>query len=121
LLDVYHAGTPRVKREVVTSLGERSDKSALLRIAQSEGDVSVRNTAIVTLGRAGGRDELRVLYKAVPPESRKAVLTALFNARDEDELIRIAQSDPDPTIRAAARTNLRLLGTSKALAFLEKR
>jgi hypothetical protein len=121
LLDVYHAGTPRVKREVVTSLGERSDKSALLRIAQSESDVTVRNTAIVTLGRAGGRDELRVLYKAVPADSRKALLTALFNARDEDELIRIAQSDPDPAIRAAARTNLRLLGTPKALAFLERR
>ena len=120
LLDVYHVGTPRVKREVVTSLGERSDTSALLRIAQSERDVSVRNTAIVTLGRAGGREELRALYKAVPADSRKALLTALFNAGDEDELIRIAQSDRDPGVRTAARTNLRLLGTAKALAFLSK-
>lgn len=120
LLDVYRAGTPRVKRQVVTSLGERADRTALLRIAQSESDVSVRNTAIVTLGRAGGRDELRGLYTAVPPDSRRALLTAFVNARDEDELIRIAQSDPDPAMRQAARTNLRLLGTPKALAFLSK-
>jgi HEAT repeat protein len=119
LLQVYQVGTPRVKREVVSSLGDRSDRPALLRIAESESDPTVRDTAIVTLGRAGGRDELRALYKRVPRESRKALLSALVNARDEDELIRIAQSDPDPVLRAVARTNLRLLGTPKALAFLE--
>jgi hypothetical protein len=121
LLEVYQAGTPRVKREVVVSLGDRADRPALLRIAQSESDADVRNTAIVTLGRAGGRDELRVLYKGVPADSRRALLTALFNARDEDELIWIAQSDADPAMRQAARTNLRLLGTAKAMAYLKSR
>jgi HEAT repeat protein len=119
LLQVYQLGTPRVKREVVTSLGDRADRPALLRIAQSESDATVRNTAIVTLGRAGGREELRALYRRLPTDSRKALLTALVNARDEDELIRIAQSDPDPAMRDAARTNLRLLGTPKAIAFLK--
>jgi len=121
LLEVYQAGTPRVKREVVASLGDRSDRPALLRIARSESDATVRNTAIVTLGRAGGRDELRALYRGLPADSRKALLTALFNARDEDELIRIAQSDPDPDMRAAARNSLRMLGTPKAIAFLGRR
>jgi HEAT repeat protein len=121
LLQVYRAGTPRVKREVVSSLGDRSDRPALLRIAQSESDSTVRNTAIVTLGRAGGRDELRTLYSRLPRESRRALLTALVNARDEDELIRIAGSDPDPVMRQDARANLRLLGTPKALEFLKRR
>jgi hypothetical protein len=120
LLEVYQAGTPRVKREVVASLGDRADRPALLRIAQSESDSTVRNTAIVTLGRAGGRDELRMLYSRVPADSRRALLAALVNARDEDELIRIAQSDPDPAMRDEARANLRLLGTPKAMAFLNK-
>ncbi|HWK10654.1 MAG TPA: HEAT repeat domain-containing protein, partial [Vicinamibacterales bacterium] len=120
LLDVYRAGTPRVKREVVASLGDRSDRPALLRIARSESDPTVRNTAIITLGRAGGRSELRTLYRSLPADSRRALLTALFNARDEDELIRIAQSDPDPAMRAEARRNLRLLGTPKAMAFLKE-
>jgi hypothetical protein len=120
LLKVYDTGSARVKRQVVTSLGDRSDTRELLRIARSESDASVRNTAIVTLGRAGGREELRALYRRVPADSRKALLTALFNARDEDELIRIAESDPDPAIRREARTNLRLLGTPKALAFLAR-
>jgi hypothetical protein len=118
LLQVYRVGTPRVKREVVSSLGDRSDRPALLRIARSESDTAVRNTAIVTLGRAGGRDELRALYRGLPADSRKALLTALVNARDEDELIRIAQSDPDADTREDACTNLRLLGTPKAIAFL---
>jgi len=121
LLQVYRVGTPRVKREVVTSLGDRADRPALLRIAQSESDATVRNTAIVALGRAGGRDELRALYPRLPSDSRNALLTALVNARDEDELIRIAQSDHDPAMREGARMNLRLLGTPKALAFLKNR
>src|SRR5687767_15631994 len=38
LLDVYASANVRVKRQVVTTLGERAETSALLRIAQSESD-----------------------------------------------------------------------------------
>jgi hypothetical protein len=57
----------------------------------------------------------------VPADSREAYLTALFNARDDDELIRIAEHDPDPGIRQQARRQLRLLGTPKAEAFLQRK
>jgi hypothetical protein len=118
LLQVYRIGTPRVKREVVASLGDRDDKPALLRIVRSESDPTVRNTAIVTLGRTGAAQEIRTLYRRLPPDGRLACLTAFFNARDEDELIRIAETDPDASIRQHARNHLRVLGTPKAIAYL---
>src|SRR5262249_19026923 len=57
LMQVYTmAGTPpRLKRQVVSSLGERADSATLLRIVRSESEPTVRNFAIVTLGRTGAR------------------------------------------------------------------
>lgn len=120
LMQVYTiATTSRVKRQIVTSLGERADNASLLRIAKDESDAGVRNTAIVTLGRLpDARPQLRTLYGMVQPESRMAVLSALLSSKDEDELIRIARTEKDPLLRQRARTQLRLLGTTKALKFL---
>ena len=55
-----------------------------------------------------------------PRESRMAVLSALFTSKDEDELIRIAQTEKEPLLRQRARMQLRLLGTPKALKFLDE-
>ena len=123
LLQVYTTATPRVKREVVSSLailGTRANVSALLRIARTESDPQVRNVAIMTLARTtlNRTGELRGLYVQAPRESRRTVLVALCNARDEDELIRIASTERDPQLRQEARRQLRLLGTPKALRYL---
>jgi HEAT repeat protein len=120
LMRVYStATTPRVKRQIVSSLGDRSANVPLLRIATDESDVFVRNTAIMTLGRlSDARPQLRTLYGVVRPESRTAVLSALFSSKDEDELIRIARTEKEPLLRATARMQLRMLGTPKALKFL---
>jgi hypothetical protein len=119
LMQVYSiAGTPRVKRQIVSSLGGRADNTSLLRIARIETDASVRNTAIVMLGQTGGRDQLRTLYSQAPPESRTAVLSALFNARDDDGLIRIARTERDTLLRWRAREQLSMLATPKAVKFL---
>jgi hypothetical protein len=121
LMQVYAMpGTPRLKRQVVASLAERADSASLLRIARSESEPTVRDFAIVTLGRAGARDQLRTLYVQAPQESRIAVLTALFAAKDDDELIRIAKTEANPALRVRARQQLRLLGTAKAIKFLEE-
>jgi len=125
LMEVYSTATPRVKREVVSSLavlGNSADNAALFRIARTESDPQVRNVAILTLGRAGTKDlpKLRALYTSAPHDSRRTVLVALANARDEDELIRIASTEGDPLLQQEARRQLRLLGTPKALKFLEE-
>src|SRR6185503_13956167 len=92
LMRVYAmSATPRLKRQVVSSLGERADAVSLLRIAKSEPEDTVRDYAIITLGRTGAREQLHTLYDHAPSASRLAVLTALFSAKDEDELIRIAR------------------------------
>lgn len=121
LMRVYMmGGTPRLRRQIVASFGERADNTSLLQIAKSESEATVRDAAIVTLGRTGARSELHTLYIQAPEDSRSAVLTALFAAKDDDELIRIARSENNPLLRQRARQQLRLLATPKALKFLEQ-
>ena len=48
------------------------------------------------------------------------VLSALLSSKDEDELIRIARTEKDPLLRGRARMHLRMLGTPKALKFLDE-
>jgi HEAT repeat protein len=119
LLLVYSLGNIPVKQQVVTSLGQRAEKTALLRIAQSEQDRGLRERAIVTLGRAGGREQLRVLYATASMEIKRPIIVGLFNARAEDELIRVAEEEKDPALRAQAVSCLRLMGTPKARKYLE--
>jgi HEAT repeats/Tetratricopeptide repeat len=119
LLEVYSTGNAPVKRQVVVSLGERADASSLLRIAQSENDDRLRDTAIVTLGRIGGREQLRVLLARASKETRLAIIRGLFIARDDVGLIRVAKQEKDPELRAEARSRLQLIGTPQAKAYLE--
>ena len=120
LLTVYESGRPRVKYQVVNALGERSATNALLRIVQSESDSHLRDTAIVTLGQAGGREQLHRLYRRATIDVKRPIITGLFNARAENELIEIAERETDPTIHREVLTRLRLLGTPKAKEYLEK-
>jgi len=123
LMRVYASSDLAVKMQVVTSLGERSERMALLQIAMAEKDPSVKATAIVTAGQAGGpevKEQLHLLYKRVGTDAKRPIILGLFNARAEDELIRIAEEEKDPQLRAEAIMRLRLLGTPKAKAYLQK-
>jgi HEAT repeat protein len=120
LMQVYAAGNSPVKLQVVTSLGERSERGALLKIAESERDPHVKETAIVTLGQAGGGEQLRLLYQRAGRDAKRPIILGLFNARAEDELIRIAEQEKDPDLRAEALLRLRLLGTPKAREYLQE-
>src|SRR4029079_3769755 len=111
--------TRRLRRQVSSSLAERADAVSLLRIAKSESEDTVRDYAIITLGRTGAREQLHTLYDHAPSASRLAVLTALFSAKDEDELIRIARVERDPVLRLRVRQQLRPLAPPKAIKFLE--
>jgi hypothetical protein len=120
LLQVYGTGNARVKNQVVHALGERSASVALMRIAETEKDQKLQETAIVRLGLAGGREQLLRFYLRAKVDLKRPIVIGLFNARAEDELIRIADQEKDPAIRAEVLTRLRLLGTAKARAYLEK-
>ena len=123
LMRVYASSDLAVKMQVVTSLGERAERTALLQIAKSEKDPSVKATAILTAGQAGGpevKEQLRLLYKQVGMDAKRPIILALFSARAEEELIRIADEEKDPQLRAEALMRLRLLGTPRAKAYLQK-
>ena len=123
LMRVYASSDLAVKMQVVTSLGERAERTALLQIAKSEKDPSVKATAILTAGQAGGpevKEQLRLLYKQVGMDAKRSIILGLFSARAEDELIRIADEEKDPQLRAEALMRLRLLGTPRAKAYLQK-
>ena len=95
LLQVYPTGTVRVKYQVVTSLGSRDDAVALLKIAQSETDRELRDVAIVTLGQAGGGEQLFVFYNRAPSDAKRPIIKGLFYAQADEYLIRIAERERD--------------------------
>ncbi|MEO8521510.1 MAG: HEAT repeat domain-containing protein [Acidobacteriota bacterium] len=124
LLRVYATANERVKYQVVLSLGQRDAVPALMHIAQSETDARLRDAAIVRLGEAGGRAELAQLYarqRASAADMKKPIIAGLFNARADDELIRLAQRETDPAVKAEILARLRLLGTPAARAYLAAR
>jgi HEAT repeat protein len=123
LMRVYASSNPPVKIQVVTSLGERSERAALLHIAEAEKDPKVKEAAIVTAGLAGGpqvKEHLTLLYKKVNVDAKRPIIIGLFNAQAVDELIRIAEEEKDPELKADALMRLRLLGTPRAKAYLQK-
>ena len=120
LLSVYPKAEIPVKRQVLKSLGERSERTALMTIAQTEADRDLRTRAILTLGQAGGNQELRLLYTKFGVEFKRPIIQGLFNARAVDELILLAERERDAAFRQELYNQLRLLGTPKAKAYLEK-
>lgn len=119
LLQVYRTGNPRVKYQVVNSLGDRAATTALMRIAQTESDQRLQERAIVRLGQAGGSAQLRRFYATARVELKRPIINGLFNARAVDELIHIATQERNEAIRQDVLTRLRLLNTQKAQEFLE--
>jgi hypothetical protein len=120
LLSVYPKADATVKLQVVKSLGERSERTALMKIAQSELNRDLKTRAILTLGKAGGTQELTFLYTKFGVEFKRPIIQGLFNARAEDELILLADRERDLVIRQDLFDQLRLLGTPKAKAYLQK-
>jgi hypothetical protein len=121
LMQVYETANSPVKYQIVMSLGQRDAVPALMRIAQSETDRGLRAMAIATLGEAGGREQLSVLYARLvggSAEVKRPIILGLFNAQADEELIRIAERERDPEARAEILAKLRLLGTARAQAYL---
>jgi hypothetical protein len=119
LMQVYAAtGNESVKYEVVSSLAERDAAPALYKIVLSEKDRRLRDVAIVNLGEAGGRTQLTTMYAKAAADAKRPIIVGLFNAKADEELIRIADQEKDPAARQEILARLRLLGTPKAKAYL---
>lgn len=116
----YANGSPRVKMQVLQSLGESGGASYLYSIVTSEHDPDLRESGILGLGHARGRAELARLYArpSVPHAERAAILEALFAAGADRELVTIARQERDARLRGEAIALLRTLNTPAALRFL---
>jgi HEAT repeat protein len=121
LLKVYSTSAPRVKNQVVNALGERRARTALMQIVQRESDRRLQETAILRLGQAGGRQELRQFYDKAAPSLKTPIIVGLFNAGAEQELRAIAEREQDETIRREALTRISLLNSARLRANIEKR
>ncbi len=120
LMSLYLTVTEPLKIQIVKSLGERAEMVALVRIVESESDGTLRFSAIAGLGQAGGAVPLARLYRSASLQGKRPIIIGLFSARADGELIRIAETERDAALREEALERLRLLGTPKAKAYLQK-
>jgi HEAT repeat protein len=109
LAEVYRTVTDRSVREAVLNAYVACDcRKELLAAAQQERDPGLRRAAIERLGAAGGRDELRQLFKSTTSaEDKEAIINGFVAAGDEEGLSEAARNASDPKVRAAA---IRALG-----------
>jgi hypothetical protein len=123
LLQVYDTAGYSLKLQVVRSLGERADKGALTQIVRLEKNPMLRYVAIEGLGQAGAVDQLFTMYKTAAILERSAIITGLFNARADAELIQICDVERkggNPKLASDVVDRLRLLSTPKAKEYLLK-
>ena len=120
LMEVYVTADLAVKQQVVASLGERLERTSLFRIAQSEKNPEVRQSAILKLAQAGGSEQLWTLYGRADFTIKLPIILGFFSAGAEDELIRVAEQEREPKLRDEALRRLRLMETPKAKAYLQK-
>jgi hypothetical protein len=60
------------------------------------------------------------LYGKASSDAKRPIITGLFNAQADDDLIRLAARERDAQAREEILARLRLLGTPKAMEYLEK-
>ena len=121
LVELYPTAIEPVKLQIVKSLAERSEKAPLLRIAESEKDGALafqRHQRSWASGwRAAVGDRCTSRQRS---QIKRPIIVALFAARADVELIRIADTENDAELKKEALERLRLLATPKAKDYLQK-
>jgi urease subunit alpha len=67
-----------------------------------------------------GAWHLRRMYETAAFSIKRPIIAGLFNARDDEGLIRIASRERQAALRAEVLERLRLLGTERAKQYLEQ-
>jgi HEAT repeat protein len=108
-----------VKRRAMFVLSQSDDPKAreiLIRVATAGQPTALRREAVQALGISGEDEDLDALARILadgnaPVEVRDAVLDAYMIADRDQDLLRLARTDPDPRLRARA---IDLLGAMEA-------
>jgi HEAT repeat protein len=125
LLALYHdTSSSETKAEVINGLIPAGQRGAdvLSSIAGSEQDPELRRKAIRNLGIAGGMSaapSLVATYKKnADPETRKAVVQALFLAGDSHDLVELARAEKDPGMKQSIVQQLSLMHSKEATDYM---
>ena len=108
------------KMSVLDSMVMMGDaKQMALDILRSESDPRLQVHAIHILGVMEATDELGELYDSAADRAvRAAIIEALSIAEDGDALIRIAEKETNPELRAVAVQSLAINGSPEASKYL---
>ena len=105
---------PKLRAEAVKDLGISGGCKQLTDFA-GEKDSDVMHSAIHAMGVGGCRDQLRDLYRKTTNRDLKSdILHATIVSGDTELQEKVALSDPDPELRAAAIKDLGISGGSSA-------
>jgi hypothetical protein len=119
--------SPRLKERAlfVASQTELPEANALvLAAARDSSDPELQRRAIQIIGQTEERElleQLREIYRnSTDPKVKNAVLEAYMIAEDEELLLAVARTDPDPRSRGKAGEMLGAMGATDALRALYK-
>lgn len=120
LRELYAAeSSTEVKRQTLHSMFIGDDTEGLLEIVRTERDEGLRREGIRGLGLVDSDRASAALVEiydsAQDPETREAIIEALFLSDDTSELIRIARTESDPGLRREALHRLSLMDDEEAL------
>src|SRR5271170_1792115 len=125
LLDLYRkTSSDTTKSEIINSLVAAGQKGAeaLGTIAASEQNPELRRKAIRNTGVAGGMAEAPTLVasykKNSDPETKKAVVQALFLAGDSRDLVELARVEKDPSLKQAIVQQLSIMHSKEATDYM---
>ncbi len=125
LLDLYRkTSSDATKSDIINSLVAAGQKGAeaLGTIAASEQNPDLRRKAIRNTGVAGGMAEAPTLVAAYKknndPETKKAVIQALFLANDSHDLVELARAEKDPTLKQEIVQQLSIMHDKEATDYM---
>lgn len=116
---------PEVKKVILQMLWQSGDVDHVTQLALNEKDHSLRLAAINDLGMMGSKsgakneETLLTIYSSDPdPEIRQRVINALFLAQDAKGLVTLARKETDPTLKKAIVSRLSIMKSPDATAYL---
>jgi HEAT repeat protein len=114
--------TVALKKQIMQAMFVGGDATRLMEIANTETDVELRRSAIRNLGHMGARrtsDALVTIYgREKDVETKKAVIQALGNQDNAEQLVAIARKETDTQLRKEIVSRLSHMRSKVALDYL---
>jgi hypothetical protein len=116
LAGLYATSTNQsLKREILNGLMLSGSRKALLKVARTESDPGLRNSALANLSitvlpRQFPTPSLRNAETGTQTREKKQILNSVFLAADSQVLLDTLRREPDPGLRAATIRSLAVMG-----------